>query len=185
MLFAPTASPDLSKERDRTGHVRDAAHSPPCAHAAQSGAGDRALHYARGVKGPKFLVDGADGKPFTVPDAAVHGLCELDREGAFDDPRPGNAARLQGAELLAAIAGEALANLLALLFPAPVPPVSREPTKTELLEAGRPDPGLRTSSWVDISAISASTAPDVLARAENYSLDDRTFEQRSARRVTG
>lgn len=26
---------------------------------------DRALHYARGVEGPKFLVDGADGRPWT------------------------------------------------------------------------------------------------------------------------
>jgi hypothetical protein len=94
-----------------------------------SQARDRALHYARGVKGPKFLVDGADGKPFTVPDAAVWALCDLDREGAFDDPPPGNAIRLQGAELLAAIAGEALANLFATLFVAPVP---RAPTKAEL-----------------------------------------------------
>ena len=62
----------------------------------------RELHYARGIKGPKFLVDGPDGKLFTVPDAAVWALCELDREGAFDDPPPGNAVRLTGCELLAA-----------------------------------------------------------------------------------
>jgi hypothetical protein len=77
----------------------------------------RELHYARGIKGPKFLVDGPDGKLFTVPDAAVWALCELDREGAFDDPPPGNAVRLTGCELLAAIAGEALASVFAPLFP--------------------------------------------------------------------
>jgi hypothetical protein len=34
--------------------------------------------------------------------------------------------------------------------------------------------------WVDAARIRASTAPDVLARAENYTLDDRTAAQRSA-----
>jgi hypothetical protein len=48
------------------------------------------------------------------------------------------------------------------------------PTKAELLEAGRPDPGLRTSSWVDVSAISAAAAPDVLAAIGN-GRDDRSF----------
>ena len=140
---------------------------------------DRALHYARGVKGPKFLVVGADGRPWTVPDAAVRELSWLDREGVFDDPLPHNAAQAQGVELITAIANEALANLFAPLFPPPVPPVSREPTKAELLDAGRPSPNLRTSPWVDQSQISAATSRDVLAAIEN-GRDDRSFVQRSA-----
>jgi hypothetical protein len=124
----------------------------------------RELHYARGVKGPKFLVDGPDGKLFTVPDAAVWTLCDLDRAGAFDDPPPGNAVRLTGCELLAAIAGETLANLFAPLFPAPAPRVPRTPTKAELLEAGRPSPDLRVSPWV--SPLSAAASRDVREREE-------------------
>jgi hypothetical protein len=57
--------------------------------------------------------------------------------------------------------------------------VSRAPTKAELIEAGRPDPGLRASSWVDMSAISAAGSRDVLEREER-GCDNRTFEQRSA-----
>jgi hypothetical protein len=152
-----------------------------CLLAPLSQARDRAWHYARGVRGPKYLVEDAEGRPWTAPDAAVRELCQLERENAFDDPLPDNAVRLTGCDLLAAIAGEALASLFAPLFAAPVP---RAPTKAELerelLEAGRPTPGTPVSLWVDAARIRASTAPDVLARAENYSLDDRTAAQRSA-----
>jgi hypothetical protein len=140
---------------------------------------DRAWHHVQGVRGPKYLVVDAEGRPWTVEDAAVRELCQLEREGAFDYPPPGNAVRLAGCELLAAIAGDALASLFAPLFPPLAPPEPPVPTKAELLEAGRPDPGLRTSSWVDMSAISASTSPDVLAAIEN-GRDDRSFAQRSA-----
>jgi hypothetical protein len=142
---------------------------------------DRAWHHVQGVRGPKYLVVDAEGRPWTVEDAAVRELCQLERENAFDDPLPGNAVRLTGCDLLAAIAGEALASLFAPLFAAPVP---RAPTKAELerelLEAGRPAPGPPVPPWVDAARIRASTAPDVLARAENYTLDDRTAAQRSA-----
>jgi hypothetical protein len=145
---------------------------------------DRALHYARGCRGPKFLVDDAEGRPWTVADDAVRELSCFEREGAFDAPLSGNMARLEGGELLAAVAGEALAHLFAPLFPAPAskPPVL--PTKAELeqelLEAGRPASGPPVPPWVDMGAIRASISPEVLARAENYTLDDRTSEQRSA-----
>jgi hypothetical protein len=75
---------------------------------------DRALHYARGVRGPEYLVKGPKGRPWTAPDEAVRELSTFEREGAFDDPLPHNA--LRGSELMAAIAGEALAQLFAPLF---------------------------------------------------------------------
>jgi hypothetical protein len=149
-----------------------------------SQARDRALRYAQGVRRDRYLVE-SNSAIWTVSDGAIRELSGYENQGAFDDPSLcGNMARLAGAELIAAIAGEALANLFAPLFPAPGAPVPREPTKDELerelLEAGRSNPGLRASAWTDSAKIRASTAPDVLARAENYSLDDRTFEQRSA-----
>jgi hypothetical protein len=150
-----------------------------------SQARDRAWHYARGVRGPKYLVEDAEGRPWTAPDAAVRELAQIEASGSFDDPLPHNMARLDGGALLAAVGGEILAQAFAPIFPALVskPPVL--PTKAELerelLEAGRPASGLPVSPWVDMGAIRASTAPDVLRRAEDCSLDDRTSEQRSAR----
>jgi hypothetical protein len=144
---------------------------------------DRAWHYARGVRGPKYLVEDAEGRPWTAPDEAIRELSHFEREGAFDDPLPHNTRRLAGGELLAAIAGDALASLFAPLFAPPVPPVSREPTRAELerelIEAGRPGP-VHAPAWVHMGAIRASTAPDVLRRAEDYTLDDRTAAMRSA-----
>jgi hypothetical protein len=111
---------------------------------------DRAWHHVQGVRGPKYLLVDAEGRPWTVEDAAVRELCQLERENAFDDPLPGNAVRFTGCDLLAAIAGEALASLFAPLFAASVP---RAPTKAELerelLEAGRPTPGTPVPLWVD------------------------------------
>jgi hypothetical protein len=52
-------------------------------------------------------------------------------------------------------------------------------TAAELLEAGRPGPA-QAPPWVDATRIRASTAPDVLTRAEDYTLDDRTAAERSA-----
>jgi hypothetical protein len=140
---------------------------------------DRAWHHVQGVRGPKYLVVDAEGRPWTVEDAAVRELCQLERENAFDDPLPGNAVRLTGCDLLAAIAGEALASLFAPLFAAPAPPVPLAPTAAELLEAGRPDPGLRTSPWVDSARVRAAGSRDVLEREER-GCDDRTAAQRSA-----
>jgi hypothetical protein len=46
----------------------------------------------QGVRGPKYLVVDAEGRPSTVEDAAVHELCRLERENAFDDPLRHNMA---------------------------------------------------------------------------------------------
>jgi hypothetical protein len=145
-----------------------------------SQARDRALHYARGLKGPKFLVEGTDGKPFTVPDAAVMELCGLDRAGAFDDPPPGNAIRLTGRELLAAIAGEALAQAFAPIFVVPTRPTPKVSTQAEvekeLIEAGRPSQGQPGPLWVNPLQVSAAASRDVRER----SYDDRSYAQKSA-----
>jgi hypothetical protein len=141
---------------------------------------DRAVHYTRGIRGPEYLVKDGEGRPWSVEAAAVRELSSFDREGAFDDPPPGNAVRLTGCELLAAVAGEALANLFAPLFVAPAP---RGPTKAELerelLEAGRPAPSVSVSPWVDVTQIRAALAKDVLERYER-GCDDRPSWERSA-----
>lgn len=82
---------------------------------------------------------------------------------------------------MAAIAGEALASLFAPLFAAPVP---RAPTKAklerELSRGGTTVAWPPCVPWVDCARIRASTAPDVLRRAEDYTFDDRTAAQSSA-----
>jgi hypothetical protein len=129
-----------------------------------SQARDRAWHYARGVRGPKYLVEDAAGRPWTALDEAIRELSHFEREGAFDDPLPHNAARLSGCELLAAIVGEDLASVFSPLFAAPAAPaMSKAEFERELLEAGRPSPGPPVPLWVDAARIRASTAPDVLA----------------------
>jgi hypothetical protein len=94
-----------------------------------SQARDRAWHYARGVRGPKYLVEDAEGRPWTAPDAAVRELAQIEASGSFDDPLPHNMARLDGGALLAAVGGETLAQAFARLFAAPVvpPPVPPRP----------------------------------------------------------
>jgi hypothetical protein len=47
---------------------------------------DRALNYARGVAGPKYLVENADGRPWTAGNDAIKEPSCFEREGAFDDP---------------------------------------------------------------------------------------------------
>ena len=97
-----------------------------------SQARDRAWHHVQGVRGPKYLVVDAEGRPWTVEDAAVRELCQLERENAFDDPLPGNAVRLTGRDLLAAIAGR-----LWLLYSRPYSP--------PLCPGLRPKPSLSAS----------------------------------------
>jgi hypothetical protein len=137
---------------------------------------DRAWHHVQGVRGPKYLVVDAEGRPWTVEDAAVRELCRLERENAFDDPLPHNMARLRGYELLAAVAGEALANQFSRLFPEPSVPIVPKATEAELLEAGRPGP-VHASAWVN--PLSAAAARDVRDRCER-GLDDRPSWERSA-----
>jgi hypothetical protein len=64
-------------------------------------------------------------------------------------------------ELVAAIAGEALAGLFAPLFPEPSVPAMIE---AELVEAGRPAPGWVAPAWLDRSRISAAASRDVVER---------------------
>jgi hypothetical protein len=59
-----------------------------------SQARDRSWPFARGVQRPRWLATGSEGRPWAAPDEAIRELSELEREGAFDDPLPHNAARL-------------------------------------------------------------------------------------------
>jgi hypothetical protein len=140
-----------------------------------SQARDRAWHYPRGVRGPKYLVEDPKGRPWTAPDEAVRELCQLERENAFDDPLPGNAVRLTGCDLLAAIAGEALTEVFAPLFRSAPENCPKPPSKAELLAPVQ----IQAPAWVDHSKVSAATSRDVLAAIEN-GRDDRSFAQRSA-----
>jgi hypothetical protein len=133
---------------------------------------DRAMHHARGVASPNYLVQAA-GKPFTVSDAEVRALAQLDYDGAFDQPLGGNATRLEGCELLAAIC-PAIAEAFRPLFPKYQVSNWRPLTKAELLEAGRPSPDLRVSPWV--APLSAAASRDVIER----NADDRSTAQRAA-----
>ena len=79
-----------------------------------SQARDRAIPHAKGIRCPRWLLEDGEGKVSSTPDEAVHRLSYLDREGAFD--QLGNMARLEGVELLAAVAGEALASVFRRCF---------------------------------------------------------------------
>ena len=155
---------------------------------------DRAMHFARGVASPRWLVDGADGKPLTVPDLMVRELSAIENAGLLDEPLGGNMARLQGAELLAAIGSPALAEAFAPLFPAAsvekayknqMAIVTHEslgegvptaPTKAELLEAGRPSLGHVVSPWVLTERVRAASAKDVREREERGADDRPSWE---------
>jgi hypothetical protein len=71
-----------------------------------------------------------------------------------------------------------IADILAGLqasFPTPL----ATPTEAELLEAGRPEPGLSVWPWIDANRVRASCAHDVLEAIER-GRDDRSAAERSA-----
>jgi hypothetical protein len=132
---------------------------------------DRAFGFARGVKGPRWLLEDDEGRPWSIDDSAVRALAQLENAGAFSDDLAG----LGGCEYLAAVAGQALAGQFALLFPEPPSPVPRAPTQAELLA---PAP-VSVASWVNPLKVSAAAARDVAERP-SIRLDDRTAAERSA-----
>lgn len=135
-----------------------------------SQARDRAIPHARGICCPRWLLEDGEGKVWLAPDEAVRRLSYLDREGAFDQPG-GNAARLDGCELMSAVAGEALAETFRPLF------ACREKAVQPLNSFSKVS--IQAPAWINSARVAAANSRDVLEREER-GCDDRPAEVRRA-----